>query len=432
MKFAPYLLIGCIFFVFFLGFSVFAYDDVIDTPGLERDTTGAIDNSVLKYNSSSGLWEVGIDNSGGGSGTGHWVRDGTMLYTNVSGDDIQVNGTVTAITFSGGGLDADNLADNDTDDLSEGASNFWATLARIQSLCSNDFHNIGGVDATGTDDLDDLSDNNTDQLSEGASNFWTTLARIQSLCSNDFHNIGGTDDDIPDSGDLGIIDTEAEFESELFAILTPGESGSNIFDQDLNTTDSPTFDDITLTSYPNLDKDSTDDGDGYAGALGHPHNQNLNTTNNVVFYNMTLTGDMMLIGNSTVNATGNLTIGNPGDIILGDDTERNMYPNTTLKMNLGMPTNYFNNGYFNKLYCTGVVDPPCVLFDLIFFNDLVELIDKQIEPEKQSGMVLYYDGNRMCAYNPSTMQHEELIWKSEYDKLEARIENLEKIIYGLL
>lgn len=57
--------------------------------------------------------------------------------------------------------------------------------------------------------------------------------------------------------------------------------------QNLNTTNSPTFKDISLSDYPNLDKDSTDDFDGYAGDMGHPHNQDLNTSNNVQFNDIT-------------------------------------------------------------------------------------------------------------------------------------------------
>ena len=165
------------------------------------------EDNVTFYNFTATGYFIGdgskLTGVGGGTGTGHWTRVGgvsPIIYTNVSGDAVQVNDTVTANMFVGSGLEHD-----------------------------------------------DLSDNTTDQLSEGVANFWCTLARIKSLCGNDFHNIGGTDDDVPDSGDLGLIDTEAEFESELFAILTPGEGSSgNPFNQDLNTTDSPTFVILTL------------------------------------------------------------------------------------------------------------------------------------------------------------------------------------------
>ena len=63
------------------------------------------------------------------------------------------------------------------------------------------------------------------------------------------------------------------------------------------------------------------------------------------------TDNITMEGNRKINATINLTIGNPGDIILGDDVERDMYPNTTLCMNLGRSDRLFNDlflgGYAN-------------------------------------------------------------------------------------
>lgn len=83
-----------------------------------------------------------------------------------------------------------------------------------------------------------------------------------------------------------------------------GMSGTgNIFDQDLNTTNNVTFNNITLTLYPFLDKDYTNDFDGTWLSLtgkptkAHPHNQDLNTTNNVTFYNITST--KKFIGNGS-------------------------------------------------------------------------------------------------------------------------------------
>lgn len=61
--------------------------------------------------------------------------------------------------------------------------------------------------------------------------------------------------------------------------------------QDLNTTDNVTFDIVTANAYygdgGNL-TNITAVGDGYAGDIGHPHDQDLNTTNNVTFSNISL------------------------------------------------------------------------------------------------------------------------------------------------
>lgn len=57
-------------------------------------------------------------------------------------------------------------------------------------------------------------------------------------------------------------------------------------------------------------------------------------------------------------ATSLLTLGVVGDIILGDSTERDCYPQTTLKINLGKSANQFNNGYFGGTLsiATGALD----------------------------------------------------------------------------
>jgi hypothetical protein len=48
--------------------------------------------------------------------------------------------------------------------------------------------------------------------------------------------------------------------------------------------------------------------------------------------------------------TGVLELGVAGDIVLGDSTERDMYPQTTLKINLGKSAAWFNEGYIDKLH----------------------------------------------------------------------------------
>jgi hypothetical protein len=68
-------------------------------------------------------------------------------------------------------------------------------------------------------DATDVFTNNDGSLDDDD----VTLADVQSATTSDFHNIGGIDDDVPESGDLGIIDTEAEFEAELFGVIVPSE-----------------------------------------------------------------------------------------------------------------------------------------------------------------------------------------------------------------
>ena len=68
------------------------------------DVAGAVNGSVLKYNSSSGQWEIGADNSGGGGGGGSSTFVGlTDTPSNLTGDAgkfVRVNSGETALEFT--------------------------------------------------------------------------------------------------------------------------------------------------------------------------------------------------------------------------------------------------------------------------------------------------------------------------------------------
>jgi hypothetical protein len=55
-------------------------------------------------------------------------------------------------------------------------------------------------------------------------------------------------------------------------------------------------------------------------------------------------------GSLTLRGDLQTVVGVPGDIVLGDSTERDMYPQTTLKINLGKSAAWFNEGYIDKLH----------------------------------------------------------------------------------
>ena len=65
------------------------------------DTSGAINGSVLKYNSSSGNWEIGVD-SGGGSGSSNFVglSDTPGNFTGDAGKFVRVNAGESALEFT--------------------------------------------------------------------------------------------------------------------------------------------------------------------------------------------------------------------------------------------------------------------------------------------------------------------------------------------
>jgi hypothetical protein len=129
---------------------------------------------------------------------------------------------------------------------------------------------LDGVDDVGQSDL---SGNNTDQLSEGSTNFWATLARIRSLTNGQWINLNNIT-----LGDKSISSTNITFWDSLhpyyadnttlnltgsvfsinnsiwgenlawdgrFVNATGGGGGGGSYDQDLNTTDDVTFSSVT-------------------------------------------------------------------------------------------------------------------------------------------------------------------------------------------
>jgi len=168
--------------------------------------------------------------------------------------------------------------------------------------------------------------------------------------------------------------------------------------------------------------------------LGGADVYNIYSEDNPSYIENISTTNITMIGNRTIYATENLTIGRPGDIILGDDTERDMYPNTTGKVNLGRTDKRFKDGWFSgKITVTGGVDPPYVLFNKETLQSILDRISYEIpkdEDNKWDGQVIYYDSedDGMFALNPKTGNREQFVWKSDYDALEQRVARLEALL----
>jgi len=110
--------------------------------------------------------------------------DGAVQNVDLGSNDLTTTGTIEGGTLTEGGNAVYNSTEIDTE------TEFEAELFSV--FTPND----------GALEDDDLSDNDTDDLAEGATNKYATLANIQSACSNDFHNIGGPDDDVPEAEDF--------------------------------------------------------------------------------------------------------------------------------------------------------------------------------------------------------------------------------------
>jgi len=61
-------------------------------------------------------------------------------------------------------------------------------------------------------------------------------------------------------------------------------------------------------------------------------------------------GDNLDVSSTSHGTKGIVTIGDPGNIELGDGTLREMRPQTTLKINLGSSSKCFNDGWLSQLY----------------------------------------------------------------------------------
>ena len=63
-------------------------------------------------------------------------------------------------------------------------------------------------------------------------------------------------------------------------------------------------------------------------------------------YGGTGDGDDITVSSTSHANKGTTTIGDPGDVVIGDGTERDMYPQTDAKVNCGKSTNRFGDGWF--------------------------------------------------------------------------------------
>ena len=171
------------------------------------DTTGIANDKILKYNSSSGNWEMADDASGGGgSGTFTGLSDTPANFSGAASRFVKVNagsnalefvadpGYLTSVpaqsfasltgkptTIAGYGItDAfDNtdfdtrLASKDTGDLTEG-SNLYFTNARARAAISEGSAQLSYNSGTG---VLTFTQDDTDGITEGSTNLYFTNAR---------------------------------------------------------------------------------------------------------------------------------------------------------------------------------------------------------------------------------------------------------------
>jgi len=154
------------------------------------------------------------------------------------------------------------------------------------------------------------------------------------------------DDDVPDSGDLGIIDTEAKFEAELFAIFTPNDGSlddddvtltdvqnacSNDFhniggaDDDQPDDDSEVPDILSLTKIPNLTTNGFIKTSNSDGTLTIDTNTYLTSESDPIFSDMDTEAEL----ESQLTDVTNIYTNNDGSLDDDDVTDDNVESMTT-------------------------------------------------------------------------------------------------------
>jgi len=94
------------------------------------------------------------------------------------------------------------------------------------------------------------------------------------------------------------------------------------------------------------------------------------------------------------------------------------------------------------IHCTGKLssdggnDPPYVLYNKETLLSITDRINREVpkdEEHKWDGQAIFYDYTKdnMFLINPKTGDTREFVWKSDYNKLEQRITELEKLVQQL-
>jgi len=197
----------------------------VDLGSYDLTTTGTIDGGAVKVN--------GVDVL-----TSESDPDFNAMDTEAELES-HLTDVTNVYTNNDGNLTDDDLSDNTTDDLAEGTTNKYCTLTNIQSACSNDFHNIGGIDDDQPDDDSEVPD-------------ILSLTKIPNLTTNGFIKTSNGDGTLT-------IDTNTYLTSESDPVWSSDKT-DYYTKTDLQTSGSASVHWDNLTNKPtNLDTDSTDD-----------------------------------------------------------------------------------------------------------------------------------------------------------------------------
>lgn len=152
----------------------------------------------------------------------------------------------------------------------------------------------------------------------------------------------------------------------------------------------------------------------------------------------------------TFGIDGEPSINNmPGAIIFktSSNGSQNTLPRMIINSSGYVGINNTNPAYefdvTGDIHCTGKLtsdggnDPPYILFNKENLFDIINRINKEVPQDKDykwDGQAIFYDGieDNMFLLNPESGEIREFVWKSDYDILELRIEQLEIQMQELL
>lgn len=289
---------------------------------------------VLEWNGS--IWTAGTDDSGGG-GSGFFLdhSDTPSTYSTHSGKLVRVNTGETALEFIDlSSIETDPVYSADpafgitSGDIANWDAAFgWGDHSSAGYLLETDADTEAELEALLTD-VSNVFTNNDGALNDDD----VTLADVQAATSNDFHNIGGVDDDVPDAGDLGIIDTEAEFESELFAIFTPSDGALD--DDDLSDNSIEDLSDVA-TMTPSSGEVLKWNGSAWAAGTDETGGSASPTLEDIATNSSTA-------GDHTYRLTDNI------DVIFEDNSGSNILRIDESTLQVDAPLSGFNSRYYTS------------------------------------------------------------------------------------
>lgn len=313
---------------------------VDSTGGLDLSSNDTDDISEgltnLYYTTARARSAISATDAGGDGSISYNSTTGVITYTGPSAAEVRAHFTGgTGISLSSGTIALD-FSEFNTDSLVEGTSNLFYTNERVDDRVSSLI--VAGTNITSSYDDNantltlsvnntggfDLSNNDTDDLSEGASNLYYTNSRARSAISV---TDNGGDGSLSYSSATGVITYTGPSATEVRAHFTAGTgvditNGQVSIGQAVETTSDVTFNDITTTGVIYGPASMVIDPSGHGDNTG----------------SVTIKGDLVVDGTTTSVNSNEVNIGD-SIIVLNYDEAGTPSQNAGFTVERGTSTN---------------------------------------------------------------------------------------------